>query len=133
MALIPKPLRGSLVLEREQRKRDADKIEREEKAASKAFDGHRCRWPEKHICRGPLESAHIKDASLGGDMARQNLVTLCAWIHRRGPESIHGKQLRIEAETALGSQGALSFWRQDENGEYYCVTREIRPGQIEKD
>jgi len=126
--------RGSLVLEREAQALEAAALEKREKAKAKRRDGHKCRWPEPHKCRLALESAHIQDASLGGPMAAENLVTLCGWLHRRGPESIHGKQLRIDKETAAGANGALSFWRQNLDGNgYYLVAREIAPFVIEKD
>jgi hypothetical protein len=120
------------VLAKEQQDRDAAVIARAAKKASKAFD-RGCRWPEPHRCRFGLESAHIKDASLCGPMVPENLVTVCGWIHRRGPESIHGKQLKIEPETARGARGPLSFWRQGDDGKYHMIARESRPGQIERD
>ena len=128
-----KPARGSLLLEREKDAADAVAVERREKAAAKKRDG-RCRWPEPHTCRGELEAAHIVDASLGGAMCRKNLVSLCGWIHRRGPESIHGKQLRIEIEDdERGADGGLSFWRKGEDGEFFLIARETAPGQVERD
>lgn len=136
---LERPARGSSLLAREQAAADADAIERREKAKAKKRDG-RCRWPEKHVCRGgELEAAHIVDASLGGAMADWNLVTTCPWIHRRGPETIHGKQLKVEAETERGANGPLSFWRQtgefDALGQptYYLVAREIAPFRYERD
>lgn len=136
---LQKPSRGSAILAREQAVAEADAIERREKAAAKKRDG-RCRWPEPHKCRGgELEAAHIIDASLGGAMASGNLVTVCPWIHRRGPESIHGKQLKVEAETERGAWAALSYWRQtgafDALGQttYYLVAREIAPFRYERD
>lgn len=131
---LAKPQRGSLALKREADDLEAARIEQREKKAAKKRDGHKCRWPEPHKCRGVLESAHIKDASLGGDMHRSNLVSLCAWLHRRGPESIHGKQLKIEKETARGADGPLSYWRQRLDGSgYYCVAREAAPFLLERD
>lgn len=136
---LKKPARGSLVLEREAAQAEALTVERREKGLAKKRDG-RCRWPEKHVCRGgELEAAHVEDASTGGPMVAWNLVTCCPWIHRRGPESIHGKQLKVEAETERGAWGALSFWRQtgqfDDLGQptYYLVARETRPFQYEHD
>jgi hypothetical protein len=72
MVALPKPPRGSHTLTREQAKREKLALERQVKAAVKHRDG-RCRWPEKHKCRGELEAAHIKDASLGGELATENL------------------------------------------------------------
>jgi hypothetical protein len=66
-------------------------------------------------------------------------VTVCAFLHRRGPETIHGKQLKVECDTERGADGALSFWRQtgelDALGQptYYLVKREIEPFRYERD
>lgn len=127
-----KPPRGYYILEREAEKADALRVEREQKAKTRKRDG-RCRWPEDHVCRGELESAHIRDASLGGEMSAQNLITLCAWIHRRGPESIHGKQLKVESLTVDGANGPLSFWRKDAQGAFYVVAQERAIGMVERD
>jgi len=119
-------------LEREQATAEALTIERKAKAAAKKRDG-RCRWPVAHKCRGgQLEAAHIVDASLGGAMDAKNLVTLCPWIHRRGPESIHGKQLQIVCDTERGADGPLSFFMRDERG-WFMVKREVAPFRYEKD
>ena len=128
----PKPARGQRVLDKEEADARALKHEREQKGLAKRRDG-RCRWPETHKCRLQLEAAHIVDASLGGPMDAENLVTLCGWIHRRGPESIHSKELKIEKETARGAWGPLSYWRKGEDGEYFIVKRETAPFQYEKD
>lgn len=137
---LVKPARGSAILAREAIEAEADKLEREQKGAAKKRDG-RCRWPEAHKCRGgELEAAHIVDASRGGEMDARNLVTLCPWYHRRGPESIHGKQLKIEVEEDdRGAWGPLSFWRQtgefDELGQpvYFLIARETAPFVLERD
>ena len=120
------------MLEREAIAAAALTLERKVKAEVRRLDG-RCRWPEVHKCRCGLEAAHLVDASLGGLMAIENLILVCGWIHRRGPESIHGKQLQIEANTARGARGPCSFYRQDDHGGYYLIAREVRPGQIERD
>jgi hypothetical protein len=125
--------RGALVLAREKAQAEFEALERREKAKAKKRDGGRCRWPEAHKCRFGLESAHVVDASLGGRMASSNLVTVCAWVHRRGPESIHGKQIKVEPLTAAGADGPLSFWRKDAAGAWFMVAREVAPGRIERD
>jgi len=129
---VPKPIRGQRLLDKDARAKEAKAIEAREKKAAKRRDGGRCRWPEKHFCKGGMESAHIRDASLGGDMHRSNLVTLCAWLHRRGPVSIHGKQLYIEPQTAVGADGALAFYQQGVDGNMYLVAREVAVGVLEK-
>lgn len=127
-----KPIRGGSVLAREKDDAEALKIELEQKGIAKKRDG-RCRWPEKHKCRCGFEAAHIRDASLGGEMHADNLILLCGWIHRRGPESIHGKQLKVEVEGPNGARGPLSFWRKGDDGEWYLVRREVRPFEYERD
>jgi hypothetical protein len=137
---LQKPVRGSLVLERDQRKAEAKAERRDATAEAKARDGYRCRWPEAHTCRGLLEGAHIKDKSTYPELAADsgNIITLCAWIHRRGPASIHKKQLKVEAVTAAGAWAGLSFWRQtgeyDALGQpiYYEVCRESSIGIVER-
>jgi hypothetical protein len=134
-----KPKRGAAILDRE--KADAERVAHERKVSKdvRARDA-RCRWPEAHKCRGGvLEAAHIEDKSLQGPTCTENEVLLCPWIHRRGPESIHGKQLKIEKETERGADWTLSFWRRtdqyDELGQpvYALVAREVRPFQYERD
>lgn len=132
VAIGAKPSRGQRVLDKERDDAEALKHEREQKGLTRKRDG-RCRWPEAHKCRFDLESAHIVDASLGGLMDAENLVTLCAWIHRRGPESIHGKQLQIEKETERGAWGPLSFWKKGADGAFYLVARETAPFIYERD
>lgn len=66
-------------------------------------------------------------------MHRTNLVMLCGWIHRRGPETQQYGQLKIECETPNGADGPLSFWRKGEDGAFYLVAREIAPFIYEKD
>lgn len=134
-----KPERGAARIASE----DADaarlKKEREVAADVKKRDNWTCRWPEPHKCRGGLEAVHIDDKSLLGATSTENEVSLCAWIHRRGPESIHGKQLKVEKETPRGADAALSFWRKDGRFDalgqptYALVAREVRPFQLERD
>jgi hypothetical protein len=136
---LQKPARGSGLLAREAAKAAERTAEDKAIKAAKVRDGHRCRWPEDHTCRGLLEGAHIVDKSLGGANEASNIVSLCAWLHRRGPESVHGKQLKVEADTDRGAYGPLSFWRQtgeyDALGQplYYLVGREDGRGGVVRD
>jgi len=136
---FPKPTRGSALLERAARKAADKAAERAASDAAKKRDGYKCRWPTVHTCLGGLEGAHIVDKSRGGANTPDNIVTLCAYLHRRGPESIHGKQLKVECDSGDGAMGPLSFWRQtgevDALGQpiYACVARERSPGVVERD
>ena len=133
-----KPPKGSYKLEREKDQAKERKEEAEAKQAAKERDHFRCRWPEAHKCRGFLDGAHLIDKSLGGPNVRSNIVPLCRWLHKKGPESIHGKQLKIVAETERGADGPLSFWREDDfdalgQKTYAMVARELRPFELERD
>lgn len=136
----PKPMRGSSILERAEKRATAKAEEREAIATHKAWASYRCRWPEAHKCRGGMEGMHVRDKSLLGANVPENIACLCMWLHRSGPESIHGKQLRIEIEQpSLGTYGPLSFWRQTDEFDalgqsiYYCVARERSPYVLERD
>lgn len=132
MPAIPKPLRGQHVLDREAARAQYELKLAEATLRAKRLDGFTCRWPEKHKCRGFLEGAHLVDASLGGEPLPENLISLCAWIHRRGPQSIHGKQLRIEPETEAGARGPCAYYRRDENDVWTCVGVETAVGVLRK-
>lgn len=129
----PKPERGGHVLKREE-KRHAyeDELDAAKKSA-KQRDLFLCRWPEKHKCRGLLEGAHIVDASLGGEPVRGNLISFCAWIHRRGPRTIHSKHLKVEPETDRGSDGPCAFYRRETLDEpWSCVGVETAIHRLRK-
>lgn len=134
----PKPLKGTHVLDREAARYEIEKKERIAKGLARSRDYWGCRWPQDdHKCRGEIEVAHIfHDKGMGGDHGTVsqtwNLLTLCSWQHRRGPQSIHSKDLRVEPETDLGADAACSFWRRDEHGIWVCVGVEIRIGVLRK-
>lgn len=134
----PKPKRGTAVLERESRKAARKSTEDEVIAEAKALDGYRCRWPEAHKCRGGLEGAHVfQHRGIGGNPAGdrttvETILPVCAWIHRRGPETIDGKDLKVEAETERGTRGPCSFWRRGADG-FEMVAREVMPFVYERD
>jgi hypothetical protein len=128
----PKPQRGQRVLDKEARDAELLAIERREKAKVKRRDVV-CRWPEKHKCRCGIEAAHIQDASLGGPMDAANMILICGFLHRRGPASIHGKQLRVEPETVRGADGPCAFYQQGVDGQMYLVAREIGIREYERD
>lgn len=129
--------RGAAKLAKEKDDRDETAAEILVKGDVKARD-KKCRWPGRHKCRGGLEAAHIIDASRGGEMSTKNLVLLCKWQHRSGPESIHGKELEIRILTKKGADGPLSFHRkrfsETRHGEYtwQTVGKETAPGVLEK-
>lgn len=128
----PKPKRGTALLEREARTATRKAAEDKIIAEAKALDGYRCRWPEAHKCRGGLEGSHVfRHRGIGGNPAGdrttvESILSVCAWIHRRGPETIDGGDLKVEAETAQGTRGPCSFWRSDGKGKH-LIAREVLP------
>jgi hypothetical protein len=66
-----------------------------------ARDGWRCAAPTCSA-RRHLHNHHILFCSRGGDNARDNRITLCAWHHLRG---IHGGRVR-----AWGAAPAAVHW-----------------------
>ncbi len=139
MTAIPKPLRGSLVFEREDRKRAIREAEQLAKRMAKVRDGWQCRWPGAHLCKGVVEVAHIfEDKKMGGDHGRLSvtaqLMTLCSFAHRRGPQSVHGKTFKVEPETPRGADGACAFYRRETLlHEWVCVGVEVAIGVLRKD
>jgi hypothetical protein len=132
-----KPSRGSYALDREEARGILEEKEQIAKHGAKLRDGG-CRWPERHQCRGDLEGAHIfEDKKMGGDHGRlserRHIMTLCAWMHRKGPESIHGKQIKVEPmNEAEGADGPCRFLRDGKDG-WYVVAEEIAIGRIARD
>lgn len=135
---FPKPRRGTALLERESRKAERKAAEDAVIAEAKALDGFRCRWPEVHKCRGGLEGAHVfQHRGMGGNpegdrTTVETILTVCAWVHRRGPETIDGKDLKVEAETNQGTRGPCSFWR-SHGDRWHLVAREVMPFVYERD
>lgn len=137
MLQFPKPQRGTHVLDREAARYAIVKAERVAKALAKRRDHWGCRWPD-HKCRGPIEVAHVFTAAgMGGDpqlirTQPENLMTLCSWVHRHGPQSLHSRDLKIEAETPLGTDGPCAFYRRDEHGFWISVGVELAVGVLRK-
>lgn len=135
---LAKPRRGTALLDREATKQARKNREDEVIADAKRLDGYRCRWPEAHKCRGGLEGAHVfQHRGMGGNPAGDRttvdkILTVCAWIHRRGPETIDGGDLEVEAETPQGTRGPCSFWRRSVGGRH-LIAREVLPGVTERD
>lgn len=141
---LKKPMRGAYVLERRAKRKAVEADEEQKKREAKARDGHKCRWPRadhdtpNQVCIGPLESAHQVAKGMGGDRdgsrtSRQELLTVCRWIHQLGRFSLEQHGRKWEGETAAGADGPIAFWRQDDDGNWYLVARETAPFSIEKD
>lgn len=94
----------------------------------------KCRCPLKHKCRGGLEVIHIVDRSRGGPYVTTNLWLGCVWIHRRGPVTIHSKDIEIRPLTKRGADGPCAFYlkrfSETRAGEYTwrLIAKESAPG-----
>lgn len=103
--------RGTRVLAKEKTEREETDDEIEIKKLVRLREGYKCRWPEKHKCRGGLEVIHFVDRSLGGEFVTENLWLGCKWIHRTGPKSIHSKDLAVEPiDPKRGCDGPFKFY-----------------------
>jgi hypothetical protein len=101
--------RGKATLDKEKAAREETAAELLVKADVKARD-RTCRCPLRHKCRGGMEVIHWKDRSLGGEFSTRNLWLGCAFVHRTGPVSIHGKDIEIEPLTKKGLDGPCAWW-----------------------
>lgn len=130
---LARPERGARVLSKEKSDAEAKAHEIAVKTEVKRLDGFKCRIAVPHKCRGGLEAAHILDASLGGEMTPENLISACRWIHRQGAVSIHQKRVRVEPETPRGGRGPCAFWVKDEDGQWFMAARERLLHVLERD
>src|SRR5574341_582039 len=143
MTACPKPTQP-LTLERHARKLSRKAADASVKAAAKARDGYRCRWPhcEYRAVRQPLDAAHITQAAgMGGDpkllrTQRQDLMAICRLHHRTGYLSLHNGGLAIEPMTDAGTDGPCNFWARTLNrssSANHLVARELSPFIYERD
>ena len=115
LAIPKRPKENSMRDERREKRAERIDYERGNKRLAKARDGHRCRWPQKHTCEGPIESSHVfEHKKMGGDPAMdrsetRGLMTFCRGIHRTFEASIDGKDLRVEPLTDKGADGPCRF------------------------
>lgn len=87
---FPKPMRGSALLERKERRANVKAHETREMQAALKRDGRKCRWPG---CNGkyrgltlPIDACHQKHRGSGGNpdgtrTTRQTIISLCRRHH----------------------------------------------------
>lgn len=124
---VPKPAKGSYLLARRKTRTARRTAEDKVKDAVRLRDGYRCRFPD---CREQahgvrLEVAHLEDKGMGGDKRlirtqRDRMICLC-FLHHQGPVSVHSKDVRIEYETARGTDGPCAFYVSDEQKRWKFV------------
>lgn len=129
----PRPARGAHVLAKEKADAERERCEEEIRRKVRRRDWWRCRIAVPHKCRGPIECAHIVDASLGGDYSTANLIAACRWIHRHGPVSVHQKRVQVVPETRRGADGPCAFYARDDEGAWYMTARETAIHRLERD
>jgi len=94
-------------------------------------DGRQCRACDRRtnpdaiglLVRGHRH--HLQYRSAGGPTESWNLVTLCPLCHA----DEHAHRLRIEGNADL----ALTFWRLDDEGDWYVARRELAVRVVEVD
>lgn len=118
-----------------ERDAERDKAWRECCKAVDARDHRTCRCCERKtnpddvgLKRGHRH--HIVYRSAGGKDVAENVVTLCWECHN----DEHKNRLQIVAVTTeQGANGALEFWRKNDDGDWFLSRREIAIGRVERD
>lgn len=116
----PKPVHHRIA--RKERRAPIRTARKKLKMDAKARDEHRCRWPRfdhdtpNNVCLGPLESAHKVSIGMGGDKdgsrtSREELLTVCRWIHQDSPDAFHKGGRTWEGLTDKHADGAVIFSR----------------------
>jgi hypothetical protein len=116
MEPLTKPLRGTAVLERRERRAALKRHEDAEMRAAKKRDGYRCRVPRCKYRRDNLtmHAAHLRHRSMGGNptgdrTTRDQLITLCARHHG---EFDAGRLMMEICNPQSGTNGEVAFvWR----------------------
>jgi len=135
MPSIPKPPKGSALIERKDKRKSVVSLEDAEKAKVRLRD-KRCRWPHCANCRTykpRLEVAHVIEAKkMGGDhglrSAADQMMLLDCLTHY--DQERHRRM--IVPLTADGTHGPCEFWAEDRDAQLYLVARESAPFQYER-
>jgi len=129
--MFPKPTRTASRSVAQQKRAEARKHEREEKAAVRLRD-RRCRFP---LCacrlsvKPILEVAHTTHKGMGGNPAgdrsdRRTMVLLCRQRHQDGEVSLHKGTLRVVfQDQRKGFEGHVD-WQVRQGSRWVTVARE---------
>jgi hypothetical protein len=137
-ASLAKPAKGSLILERRQRKAEIESFEKGEKAKVVKRDGaHTCRLVPNCPEKEKHETAHVAPKGMGGDRGNRsdssNMVRSCLF-HHRGRWSLHAGYLRVEFLTDAGADGPLQVWAKERlDSAEYLLKRELACNLTERD
>lgn len=137
MFAYPKPAKGSLLIERRQKKAELRTHEQTEKAKVVKRDGAKtCRLVPGCSERDKFETAHLDDKGMGGDhglrTTADRMIRSC-FFHHQGWQSLHSKDLRVEFLTDLGTNGPIEVWIKDKRGGWFMCKREVACGVSERD
>jgi len=127
---FPKPIKGTFLLERKQRRSEIVKREQQIMSQAKKRDGNVCRFP---MCRHKslrIETAHFHHRGIGGDPSGDRtqlpiLVTLCVAHHGQYDACLIDVQPQ---DSALGANGPLDFFVRTESGRFELFASEKRIG-----
>lgn len=127
---FPKPIKGTFLLERKQRRSELVKREQKIMREAKKRDGNVCRFP---MCRHktlPVDCAHMVHRSLGGNPAGDRtqlpiLVTLCRIHHGQFDACLVDIQPQ---DSQLGANGPMDFFVRTESGRFELFASEKRIG-----
>jgi hypothetical protein len=131
MAYTPKPIKGTALLERRERRATLRAHEQKEMQAAKARDRHVCRWPacEFRSRDLPIDACHaVKHRGPGGDVTgertqRHLIIALCRIHH----SLLDAHELRIEPLTAAVFDGPVAFYRKHpDTGRWQHLASETR-------
>jgi hypothetical protein len=134
---LQKPVKGSALLERREKRAKVQSNEKDEKAKVVFRDGvHTCRLVPNCREREKHETAHLDAKGIGGDHGirtiAERMIRSCFW-HHQGKWSLHSQDLRVECLTDKGTNGPIEVWGKDEDGRWYSVGRESAVGIWERD
>ena len=133
----PKPAKGTVILERRQKRAAVRTHEQTEKAKVVKRDGAKvCRLIPGCTEREKFETAHLENKGMGGDYGLRTdaamMVRACLF-HHQGSWSLHSGDLRVEYLTPDKANGPIEVWAKHPEGGEYVVKREVRCGETERD
>ena len=135
--LLPKPAKGSALIERREKRAEIKAHEDAEKAKVVKRDGLKaCRLVPHCPERERFETAHLDDKGMGGDhgvrTVASRMIRSC-FFHHQGARSLHSKDLRVECLTDAGTDGPIEVWMRSELGDWFMVKRETAVNVVERD
>jgi hypothetical protein len=127
-----KPLRGSFLLERRERKAELKAHEQREMQAAKKRDGGVCRWPGCRYAKRkdiPVDACHMTHRGAGGNPDGSRTTRASIWTACRIHHGLYdAARIDVQPMTTAGTDGPLMFLEQSESGRMECVAVEKSHG-----